>query len=237
MSGPWGSMAGGVTGRWSVWKFNWLANHKIVAALERARAHVRGELLDVGCGSRPFEPLFQGRVTRYLGVDPSRTLYEGWTRPHVLARGEELPFRAGSFDAVLALSVLKYLPEPRRFVAEAARVLRPGGVLLVEITQMSPEDASIPDFVRFTRRGAEHLLSGTGLEPVEWIPVGGLWARVGLSLIAPLNRLNRGPLRPLTELPVRLAYVVLQVCFELLDRVFHDPREVLAHFVVARRIP
>jgi hypothetical protein len=40
----------------------------------------------------------------------------------------------------------------------------------------------------------------------------------------------------LTEVPVRLLYVVLQAWFELLDRVFFDPREVLAHLVVARRV-
>ena len=62
-----------------------------------------------------------------------------------------------------------------------------------------------------------------------------LWARVGLTTIAGLNRLNRGPTRLLTEIPVRLLYIVLQAGFEVLDRVFFDPREVLSHIVVARR--
>jgi hypothetical protein len=70
---------------------------------------------------------------------------------------------------------------------------------------------------------------------VEFVQVGGLWARVGLSAIAALNRLNRGPTRVLTEIPVRILYVVLQLGFEALDRLFFDPREVLAHVVVARR--
>ena len=56
------------TGRWTVWKYNWLANHKIIAALERARPHARGMLLDVGCGSRPFAWVLEGRIERYLGV-------------------------------------------------------------------------------------------------------------------------------------------------------------------------
>jgi hypothetical protein len=60
-------------------------------------------------------------------------------------------------------------------------------------------------------------------------------SRVGLSAIAALNRVNRGPARVLTEIPVRILYVVLQLGFEALDRLFLDPREVLAHLVVARR--
>jgi len=46
---------------------------------------------------------------------------------------------------------------------------------------------------------------------------------------------NRGPARILTEIPVRLLYVVLQLGFELLDRLCFSPDEVLAHLVVARR--
>ena len=60
-------------------------------------------------------------------------------------------------------------------------------------------------------------------------------ARVGLTTIAALNRINRGPTRVLTEIPVRILYMILQSFFELMDRVFFDPREVLAHVVVARR--
>ena len=70
---------------------------------------------------------------------------------------------------------------------------------------------------------------------METIAMGGLWTCVGLSTIAGLNRINRGPTRILTELPVRVLYIVLQVLFEMMDRVFFNEREVLAHLVVAKR--
>jgi len=131
--------------------------------------------------------------------------------------------------------MLTYLPEPGRMLAEAHRVLKPGGMLILEFTQMVPLHDEPHDYFRFTRYGAEYLLRQAGFELVEAVPVGGLWARVGLTMIAGLNRVNRGPVRVLTELPVRLLYVILQTGFELLDRLFFDPREVLAHVVVARR--
>jgi len=59
---------------------------------------------------------------------------------------------------------------------------------------------------------------------------------MGMSMIAALNRINRGPTRVLTEIPVRLLYCGLQLGFELLDRMFFDPREVISHLVVARRV-
>jgi SAM-dependent methyltransferase len=222
-------------GRFAVWKFNWLANHKIVAALERVREHAHGELLDVGCGSKPFARLFEGRVKRYWGTDLAGSRYLGDARPDAFATAEAQPFRAGTFDTVLGLSMLTYLPEPQRMLDEAARLLRPGGMLILEFTQMVPLHDEPHDYFRFTRYGAEWLLRRAGFEPVEFVPIGGLWARVGLTTIAALNRWNRGPTRVLTEIPVRLLYVLFQVGFELLDRLFFDPREVLAHLVVAKR--
>ena len=235
MSGTLSALARTPTGRWTVWKFNWLANHKIIRALERARRHARGTLLDVGCGSRPFARIFDGRVDRYLGVDLRASRFLGSRPPDAYARGEALPFRDGSLDTVLGLSMITYFPEPAVMLAEARRVLKPGGALLLEFTQMAPLHDEPHDYFRFTRYGAGRLLEGAGFQPLEFIPIGGLMARVGLSAIAALNRVNRGPTRVLTEIPVRILYVVLQIGFEGLDRLFFNPREVLAHLVVARR--
>ena len=231
----WSRLTSTPTGRFTPWKFNWLANHKILAALERVRRHARGELLDVGCGSKPFAPLFASQVKRYWGSDLRASRYLGSERPDAFATAEAQPFRSGAFDTVLGLSMLTYLPEPGRMLAEAHRVLQPGGLLILEFTQMVPLHDEPHDYFRFTRFGAQYLLDRAGFDVVEVVPVGGLWARVGLSTIAGLNRLNRGPTRVLTELPVRALYVILQLGFELMDRVFFDPREVLAHIVVARR--
>lgn len=237
MSGLWRSLTGSETGKWSLWKFNWLANHKIIRALEQARAHAHGELLDMGCGRKPFAPLFAGRITRYWGTDLSVSPYLGAAKLDAFARAEAQPFRDASFDTVLGLSMLTYLPEPVRMLREAHRVLKPGGVLILEFTQMVPLHDEPYDYFRFTRYGAEYLLRQAGFEPVTYLPIGGLWARVGLSTIAGLNRINRGPTRILTEIPVRVLYVLVQGVCELLDRIFFDPREVLSHLVVARRIP
>ena len=114
-------------------------------------------------------------------------------------------------------------------------MLKPGGVLIVEFTQMRPHDPALHDYYRFTPEAASWLLERAGFEVVEMLPIGGLMGRVGLSWIGALNRLNRGPRRVITEIPVRLLYVAIQSGFELLDRVTTDPREALGILVVARR--
>ncbi len=224
-------------GRWSVWRYNWLANHKLVSGLERARRHAHGTLLDVGCGSRPFAPLFRGFAERYLGLDlPGSPEYHS-ARPDVFGDASCLPIRTGSVDTVLSLSVMDLVREPVRALAEMRRVLAPGGVLIVEFVQTVPVYRGSPDMWRFTRPGVERLLADAGLEPVEVLPLGRLPGYVGLSVLGWLNRLNRGRRRFLTELPVRLLYVLVQSFAELMDRLWSGSNEVVTHVVVARIAP
>jgi hypothetical protein len=98
---------------------------------------------------------------------------------------------------------------------------------------MAPLHDEPNDYLRFTRYGATWLLAHAGFTPLEVIPLGGLWSRVGLTVIAGINRVNRGPLRVITEIPARVLYIVLQLAFELLDRLFFTRREVLSHVIVA----
>jgi len=217
------------------WRFNWVAHHQVIRAVHRAGRHVHGRLLDVGCGTMVARQWLAGCYATYTGVDLADSRYLGDARLSAIARAEQLPFKAGTFDTVLGLSMLTYLPEPARMLEEARRVLAPGGVLVLEFTQTAPLHDPPHDFFRFTRFGAAWLLDRSGFDVVEVIPLGGLWTRVAMSLIAPLNRLNRGPWRVFTELPVRLAYVVIQLAGAGLDAAFRDDDEALANVVVARR--
>ena len=221
--------------KWSVWKYHWLIHHQSIVALERAAAFARGTLVDVGCGARPFAPQFAGRVERYIGSDLRSSEYLAGRAPDVYARAEALPFRDGSAGTVFGFSMMTYLPEPLLALREARRVLEPGGHAILEFTQMVPLHDEPHDYFRFTRSGASWLLEQAGLEPVELIPIGGLWTRVGLTMTGALNAINRGPTRVLTEIPVRILYVVLQLGFLALDRLFFDPREVVAHLAIARK--
>ena len=218
------------------WRFNWIAHSQMIRAVERSGAHVRGRLLDVGCGTMPARKWLAGHFTAYLGVDLADSRYLGDARLTAVARAEALPFKDGAFDTVLGLSMLTYLPEPGLLVDEAWRVLGPGGVLVLEFTQTAPLHDPPHDYFRFTPFGARWLLERGGFEVLEILPIGGLWTRVAMSMIAPLNRINRGPARLLTELPVRLLYVVIQLLSALLDLLFRDPDEALANLVVARRV-
>lgn len=96
-------------------------------------------LLDCGCGDGSITVGLASAVWSVIGLDISAAAFEPAVA-HVGAKavlnvrfivgtGAAIPFAARSFDAVLMHSVLETADDPNKLVAEAFRVLTPGGVL------------------------------------------------------------------------------------------------------------
>jgi SAM-dependent methyltransferase len=85
----------------------------------------RGRILDLGCGVGHSYELLAPRETVGLDIDPDALAdQERETRAGDM---RALPFAAGSFDGVLSVQSLEHVPDPESVLAEARRVLVPGG--------------------------------------------------------------------------------------------------------------
>jgi ubiquinone/menaquinone biosynthesis C-methylase UbiE len=94
-------------------------------------------ILEVGCGSGEMLPSLRARSKRVVGLDVSGAMLSAASRRTDVSRGvhlaaadvQQLPFPACSFEAVICMGVLEYVPDVQRTLHEMHRVLRPGGLL------------------------------------------------------------------------------------------------------------
>jgi len=150
--------------------------------------HLKGEVLDVGCGEMPFRS-FLPKDVRYLGLDVPEAVSFGM-REHadiVVFDGVKIPFPDRSWDVILCTEVLEHTPEPETLVAEMLRVLRPGGTLLMTVPFSTRVHHSPHDYQRFTRFRLVLLLSG--FQTVEVLERGNDYAVIANKMIVLCARL------------------------------------------------
>ena len=148
-------------------------------------------ILDAGCGTgNNLRHL--ARHGRAVGVDLSDDALR-FCRSRGVAAAKAgllaLPFPDASFDCVTSFDVLyhRWVRDDRAAVAEMARVLRPGGVLLVRVPALralwGAHDEAVLSRHRYTRGEVKALLEWAGLEVVR--------AVYGNSLLFPLVAARR----------------------------------------------
>ncbi len=211
--------------------FNRLAHRQINNALVlAARSHARGRLLDVGCGTKPYAPLFAPYVDEHVGVDHPDSPH-ALTAVDVLATAYEIPLESASFDTALLTEVLEHLERPEHALREVLRLLRPGGAVIVTTPFLWPLHEEPRDFFRYSEYGLRHVLEAAGFERVEVTPLSGQWTTLALfSGYA----LRRSPARRLGSLLDGFALVQQRVAARLDERWF-EPWFSWNHLAVARK--
>jgi len=100
----------------------------------------RARVLEIGCGTEAVTRVLADwpNVSEAVGIDPSpvfiskaRELAAAASAAFELGDGRSLRFANGDFDAVVMHTTLCHIPQPERVLAEAYRVLRPGGTLTI----------------------------------------------------------------------------------------------------------
>ena len=150
----------------------WYAGMRAISlGLLRPVVAAGARILDAGCGTGRNLAEFDGWA-RPSGVDLSEeALRFCRLRGVPAARGrlQSLPFPDGAFDAVTSFDVLyhRWIEDDAAAVAELARVLRPGGVLLVRVPALKmlwgAHDAAVHSRHRYTTGEVRALLEGRGL--------------------------------------------------------------------------
>lgn len=189
-----------------------------------ALMHAKGDLLDFGCGGRPYQTLFQPNIQRYIAADVADETNEDidvFLRPD-----EPVPLPSSSIDTILSTQTLEHVYDVDLYISECRRLLKSDGILIISVPMQWRMHEMPYDYWRFTRFGMVKLLSDNGFVVEKIDPCGGAWALVGQIINSHLDVTGRG--NPYIFSMVNRASLWL-------DRKFHDQDDTLLWMCIARK--
>lgn len=158
----------------------WCADASRALDVATGAGHTAGALIGVG-------------VPTVVAVDAApamvRTAVESFpTVRGVVGDAERLPFGADRFDAVTCRIAPHHFPDPEAFVAEVARVLRPGGTFALE-DNVAPDDEALASFLDDLERMRDptHVESYPTATWHEWLEAAGLSVEETTHLVRPVE--------------------------------------------------
>ena len=181
-----------------------LSTRWLLHGLLQARPYAHGKLLDIGCGIKPYQALFN--ADQHVGVDWPGSGHK--LNIEAFADAHSLPFADQSFDTVLCTEVIEHLPQPWMSLNEMARVLKPGGHLILSAPFVHVHHEIPHDYYRFTFFGLQSQVRQAGLQPLA------IWARGGpISVFVDLASrftlsISRGLMRKI-HTPQKIQHMIL----------------------------
>jgi SAM-dependent methyltransferase len=225
----------------SVFHFNDYNRDQFVA-LMAGQIPAGSHVLDAGAGPCRYKPLFEH--CHYKTQDFGR--YEGDTHHYgqldYVGDITQIPVSDGYFNCVLCTEVLEHIPEPEMAIREFARILKPGGALILTAPLGSGiHMAPYHYFGGFSRYWYEYVLPKHGFQIISIQPNGGFFKLYGqesqrfLTFLTPraaMLRILFFPVKMILALWFRLLMPVVGYVLDPLDKHRHFTA---GYFVVASR--
>jgi SAM-dependent methyltransferase len=149
----------------------YFARKALYQAINAVSGEMTGRLLDVGCGSKPYQPFFP--EADYVGLDIDTEVARKRGVADHFYNGDIFPFETSSFDSVLCNQVLEHVFNPDDFLNEVNRVLKPSGKLLLTVPFVWDEHEQPYDYARYSSFGLRSLLEKHGFSIVKHEKLGG----------------------------------------------------------------
>ena len=200
-----------------------------------AKRYFKGQLLDIGCGTKGKVHLIGDTVEEYIGLDHNESLHDK-SEVDIFGTAYEIPEPDESYDSILCTAVLEHLEEPEGALREAFRVLKQGGYAIYTVPLFWHLHEEPRDFYRYTKYGIKYLFEKVGFEVVELRPLSGFWVTFGSEWNYYLESLSHGISRYLVK-PIIAVNNIIFFALDKIDRRFHPATEIWTwmYVVVVRK--
>ncbi len=138
----------------------YFARRGLLGGLKEFFPQLSGDVLDVGCGSKPYREYMP--AVRYVGLEYDTPRARASFAADAFYDGRTFPFPDGSFDAVLCSQVFEHVFTPEEFLREMHRVLRPGGAVVLTVPFVWDEHEQPHDFARYSSFALKALFERAG---------------------------------------------------------------------------
>ena len=243
----------------SLFNYCFLSYFYLIKEIKKNAHHSQGLLLDVGCGSSPFEKYFSPHIERYLKHEHPEAAKKELAYDFL----SELPLltvKDKSIDTIISFSVLEHVSKPFDTLKEFNRILKEHGKIIISVPQYWHLHEEPHDYLRFTKYILQEELNKAGFKIIYIKEMGKSFALVGqafcnaLILLFDLNHVknifnflsgkkSQSPgesfLYALYKSPLIAVSIILlpiiNLTFLTLDFLFGSSRDTIGYFVVAEK--
>ena len=246
----------------SLFNYCFLVYFYLVREIKKNASYAKGILLDVGCGSSPFQNYFLPYIEKYLKHEhPDVT--KSYIKYDYLSELPVISAPSNSIDTIISFSVLEHVSEPFETIKEFKRILKEKGVFIISVPQYWHLHEEPHDYLRFTKYVLKEKITKSGFEIIYIKELGKSFATVGQAFCNAMillfdlehvknifNFVNKRKSNSNLSLTKSLIYAIyksplillsillipiINIVFLILDQILGSPRDTIGYFVVARK--
>ncbi len=138
------------------------------------KQHVSGKLIDLGCGKVPLYAAYKDLSASQTCVDWGNAFQKNIHLDVECDLNQPLPFASGEFDTIILSDVLEHLSKPESLWHEMARILAPGGKVIMNVPFYYCIHAAPFDFFRYTEYALCNFAQSAGFNVILLKSLGGV---------------------------------------------------------------
>jgi SAM-dependent methyltransferase len=219
-----------------------IANEGVLKGIKSSASnYAKGKLIDLGCGTKPYESILKPYIESYFGVDfqpAAEKNYGENTKADLYVDCSNTELESEAFDTLLSTQVMEHIFETDNYLSECYRLLKKNGYGIFTVPFFWQLHSEPYDFFRFTRFSLDRLFSEKGFKIIEIRPLEGAYAALTQAKIVSLyihcSQQNL-IIRLFRRIQLKLWVPVLNFLALHFDKIFYNDKLCINYLVVVKK--